>query len=148
MIYSLIGYACLVLLIGIYVLYSLRLDTWRKWLGPLGYMSIVGLSLLVYNQTLGFCKPTWMRIVKEDINVLALAIEEPKNIYIWGSIAGTNEPVCYIFPYSEENVKQAQEGEEEAEKSGGTLVFGEDSGGEMSFYPKPIEALPEKGIAP
>lgn len=148
MIYSIISYSFFILLLGVYVIYSLRLDGHRRYLGPVGYALVVFLSLFTYNQTLGFCKPYWMKIDNKEVNVLALAINEPNAIYVWGNITGSSEPVCYILPYSEEGVKQAQEGGDAAEKSGGTLVFGEDSGGEMSFYPKPIEALPEKGIAP
>lgn len=144
MIYSLIGYTILVIILGLYVVLSLRTDGWRRYIGPLVYIVLVGFSFISLLLSLGYAKPHWLYYNLPSMEVLGVVMQEGKSIYVWGVIQGEEEPVAIMLPWSEGMAKEVQTEGDTAGKEGTPLVFGPNSEGDIKFYPKPIEALPLK----
>lgn len=129
-------FSLVAVMIGGYVLLSLRHDGWRKWVGP-GLLGVVLIgSLLVLTQTLGRPIPQWAALsLKGD--VVAVMYEEDVAIYLWVKPSGA-APVAVMLPWKLEEAKETRK----KIKEGEPLEF--DSEMETPIHPKPVQPLPPK----
>jgi hypothetical protein len=76
------------------------------------------------------------------MDILAIAYDEPRAIYLWGVQA--NQPKCVVLPWTDEEAKKVRE----QENGGGPLeyVWGTGPETEGALHPKPQEPLPPKDI--
>lgn len=144
MIYSILYYVAFILVVGLYSFAFIRTDGWRKWVGPLVFAVLVGGSLTTYVQSLGFPRPMWAFLKPPEMEVVALLLDEPKAIYVWGFVEGSKEPIVIKLPWSEKKAKQAYQEQGNAQAKGTPLKFGTTKEGAQEFWPKPVEPLPPK----
>ena len=130
-------FSLVAIMVGGYVLLSLRHDGWRKWVGP-GLLGVVLIgSVLVLTQALGRPIPQWAALGALKGDVVNVIYEEDVAIYVW--IKPPNmEPVAIMFPWKLEEAKEIRK----AIKDGEPLEF--DSNMETPIHPKPIQPLPPK----
>jgi len=130
-------FSLVAVMIGGYVLLSLRHDGWRKWVGP-GLLGIVLIgSLLVLTQTLGRPIPEWATLGTIKGDVVGVVYEEDVAIYVWVK-PDSGEPVAIMLPWKLEEAKKTRK----KIKEGEPLEF--DSEMETPIHPKPVQPLPPK----
>jgi hypothetical protein len=141
MTYSIILFALILLLLGIYTFFSLRRDGWRRYVGPIGFPCLSLLYLLGLSLSLGGCVPSWAAW-NTRMDVMSIAYDEPNYIYLWG--VQDSAPKCVALPWTDETAQ----GIRAQENGGGELeyVWGTGPETEGALHPKPQEPLPPKDV--
>jgi hypothetical protein len=145
MTFSITIFLLTVLTLGVYAFFSLRRDGWRRYVGPLGFIVIIGFSLFGFSQTLGGCIPEWATWGTK-MDIISIAYDEPRFIYLWG--VDGDQPKCVALPWSEERAKKIRGEENETTDGGIPLEYQAPNGLESEgvLHPKPQEALPPKDL--
>lgn len=135
---SVIVLLVLSLILGGYVLFSLRTDGWRKWAGPVLYGAVLASSVWVIAQSMGRPIPYWAMIEKLNGDVIGVKFIEDVAILVWVAPKDGSDPISIRLPWDFENAKEAAAMVEQ----GDPIAY--DGDYEKPIHPKPPEALPPK----
>lgn len=123
--------------------------TEHKWYAVLFVALFIPATFLAYNDLLSRPKPISLEWAStESATVISAVTIEDEAIWLW--LQSDDGPRSYVMPWSETKARELHEAQRQARESGQDLIvdkpFG-DSEGDIKFYPKPIQPLPEKVVA-
>lgn len=122
MIYSIIAYLIALVAFGIWALFNLRMDGWRKYVSAPGYTIVSALSFFCFTQSLGSPVPSWMVFNRQDISVISMYSVEGKTIYIWG-FANSSEPKVIAFPWSDKDGEEIAKAQGQQKEHPGDIIL-------------------------
>jgi hypothetical protein len=146
-------YLAAVLVLGLYCLFALPRDGWRRITGP-AVLAVLYAALLVGGaRLLGRPLPGWLELPDQrDAQVLAASFDEGKAIYVWLRVPWADEPRAYALPWSEATAASLHDVMRQAQQdggSGGTAMMRAPFGAQVPDQPhpaylQPVAALPPK----
>jgi hypothetical protein len=144
-------YLAAVLVLGLYCLFALPRDGWRRIAGPT-LLAVVYLAVLIGGaRLLGRPLPSWLELPDQrDAQVLAASFDEGKAIYVWLRVPWADEPRAYALPWSESTAAALHDVMQQVQANGGSgammrAPFGSHTPDEQRpAYLQPVAALPPK----